>query len=378
MGYSIPLFDLNYDKREEDAIISTLKEKWISSGPKCEELERRFADALGVKYALTVSSCTSALHIALLCAGIQPGDEVIVPSLTFVATANAIRYVGASPVFCDIESLANPTIDPAEIEKLINKKTKAIIVMHYGGFPCAMDRIVELANKYEIKIIEDACHAPMVAYAGKMLGSIGMIGCFSFFSNKNISIGEGGMLVTDDERVYEKAKLLRSHGMTVMSYQRATGHALGYDVVELGYNYRLDDIHAALGIVQLTKLKEDLKRRSKIRKKYLLYLQDFNGVLIPFLDYEGSTSNYIFPIFCRADVSERDRLRSYLKDNGVQTSMHYPPVHQFSIYQSAKRGKMSVTEEYCNGEITLPMYAALSDEHIEYITNLIKKGLMRQ
>ena len=281
----IPLFDLNYDEEEENAVIEVLKSKWISSGPKCIELENKFCKMLDVNYGVAVSSCTAALHLALRCLGIGNGDEVIVPSLTFVATVNAVRYVGADPVFCDIENIDKPVINATDIERLITKKTKAVIVMHYAGFPCDMDKIMSVCNKCNIKVIEDACHGPMSIYHGKKIGSIGEIGCFSFFSNKNISTGEGGMLVTNNKEIFEKAKLLRSHGMTTMSYERASGHSTNYDVVELGYNYRMDDIRASIGIVQLDKLYNDIKRRDFVRSEYYRNLYNISKIIIPFSDW---------------------------------------------------------------------------------------------
>ena len=199
------------------------------------------------------------------------------PSLTFVATANAVRYVRATPVFCDIRGPNDLTIDPEQIDSLITDRTRAIVVMHYGGFPCDMDRILELARKHRLRVVEDACHGPLSEYRGRKLGTIGDIGCFSFFDNKNISTGEGGMLVTDDATFAEQARLLRSHGMTSLSYERASGHSTRYDVVESGYNYRMDDIHAALGIVQLGKLRTDIQRRANVRNNYLEALETLEG-----------------------------------------------------------------------------------------------------
>jgi dTDP-4-amino-4,6-dideoxygalactose transaminase len=265
MEYKIPLFDLNFDEAEERAVVDTLRSKWISTGPKTAEFESKFASMLNVPHAVALANCTVALHLAMKLVGIHAGDEVICPSLTFVATANAIRYVDAVPVFADITSYEDLTIDPLDIEKKISKKTKAIVVMHYGGFACDMDRIMAIAKKHELKVIEDACHGPMSEYKGKKLGTIGDIGCFSFFSNKNISTGEGGMLVTNNSEYFERAKLLRSHGMTSLSYERAKGHSTSYDVVDLGYNYRMDDIRASIGITQLDKLEKEFIKRDQIR-----------------------------------------------------------------------------------------------------------------
>ena len=264
--YKIPLFDLNFDEKEEQAVLSVLKSKWISTGPKTAEFEDKFAKMLNVKHAVALANCTVALHLALKLAGVKKDDEVICPSLTFVATVNSIKYVDATPVFADVTSFENLTISVADIEAKITIKTKAIIVMHYGGFACDMDNIMALAKKYNLKVIEDACHAPFSEYKGKKLGTIGDFGCFSFFSNKNISTGEGGMIVTNCTEDFIRLKLLRSHGMTSMSYERAKGHSTEYDVIESGYNYRMDDIRSAIGIVQLDKIDDDLQERAKIVK----------------------------------------------------------------------------------------------------------------
>lgn len=369
--YQIPLFDLNYGKEEEQAVLETLRSKWISMGPKCVELEKRFAEMLGVEYACAVTNCTAALHLACCVLGIKEGDEVICPSLTFAATVNCIRYVGAVPVFADIYGNDNLCVDAEQIEALITDRTKAIIPMHYAGFPCDMDNIMMLARKYHLYVIEDACHGPLSEYHGRNIGTIGDIGCFSFFSNKNISTGEGGMLVTNNEEIYRKVKLLCSHGMTTMSYQRASGHATNYDIAELGYNYRLDDIRASLGITQLSKLKEDLKKRAQIREWYLRYLSELDFLEIPFKEHQGFVSNYIFPVVLKGSRAEmRDVLREGLHDNGIQTSIHYPAIHRFSVYKEFSR-KLPNTEYVTDNEVTLPMYARLEKEQIEYISDKI-------
>ena len=375
MNYQIPLFNLNFGEEENKAVVDVLNSKWISSGPKTMELEKKFADMLGAKYALAVSNCTAALHLAVLAAGIKPGDEVIVPSLTFVATVNCIKYAGGIPVFCDITSKDNLCIDADKIEQLITSKTKAVICMHYGGFACDLDRIMTVCEKHNIALIEDACHGPMSEYKGKKLGTYGIAGCFSFFSNKNISTGEGGMLVTNDEAVYEKVKLLRSHGMTTMSYERSTGHSTSYDVIGLGYNYRFNDILAGIGIVQLDRLVPDIKKRQNVREKYIKYLGEDQRLIIPFKDYDSISSLYIFPVVLKSGNAEyRDAIRQYLADSGVQTSMHYPPAHRFSIYKDLP-SNLPVTEFVADHEFTIPMYGALTDEEIEYICNQIKAAL---
>ena len=375
MSYKIPLFDLNFDEKEEHAVLETIQSKWISTGPKTAAFEEKFASMLNAKHAVALSNCTVSLHLALKLAGVQAGDEVICPSLTFVATVNSIRYVDAVPVFADVTSYENPTIDPEDIRRKITSKTKAIMVMHYGGFACDMDKIMQIARENNLKVIEDACHGPLSEYKGKKLGTIGDVGCFSFFSNKNISTGEGGMLITNNDEYASRTKLLRSHGMTTMSYERAKGHSTAYDVVELGYNYRMDDIHSSIGLVQLDKIETDLIKRTEVRKLYVKLLSEIPGIIIPFRDYSEFSSNYILPIVLKdGNAEKRDQIRAALAEAGIQTSMHYPAVHRFSIYKEFY-SELPVTDYLVNNLITLPMYSKLTKEQVHYICNTLKKFL---
>lgn len=371
MAYKIPLFNLNFDGKEAQAAADTINSGWISTGPKCEELEKMFVDMFHVNYAVSISNCTDALHLCCLVCGVGPGDEVICPSLTFAASANCIRYAGATPVFCDIVGPEHINIDPKEIEKKITDKTKAILVVHMAGFPCKMDEIMAIAKKHNLKVIEDACHGPLSEYKGKKLGTIGDCAAFSFFSNKNISTGEGGMFISNNKEMADKARLLRSHGMTTMSYQRAGGHATSYDIVELGYNFRLDDIHAAIAIEQLKKLPKDLEQRIAVRNRYIELLSKVENVVVPFADNTEFTSNYIMPIvITKGTVEDRDAIRNKIHEAGVQTSVHYPAIHRFSIYKDYG-AVLPQTEYVTDHEITLPMYAALTMEDVEYIVKVV-------
>lgn len=375
MNFKIPLFDLNFGEEEIQSVVDTIRSNWISTGPKCEELENLFASMLNVKYAITLTNCTCALHLACVVLGIKEGDEVICPSLTFAASVNCIRYVNAIPVFCDIKSYEHINIDAEEIEKLITPKTKAIIVVHMAGFPAEMDKIMGIAKKHNLFVIEDACHGPLSEYKGQKLGTIGDVGCFSFFSNKNISTGEGGMLVTNNEGIAKRVRLLRSHGMTTLSYQRAKGHATAYDVVDLGYNYRMDDLRAALGISQLHRLKKDLEKRARVRAWYLDALNNIDKVIVPFAADNEFVSNYIMPIVLKdSTVDNRNRVREALHAKGIQTSVHYPAVHQFSIYKKYS-GNLPKTDYVADNEITLPMYSKLVERQIQYITACIKEAI---
>ncbi len=373
--YTIPLFDLNYGPEEEQAVLETIRSKWISTGPKTAAFEQAFAEQLGAAHALAVTNCTVSLHLAMKIAGIGPGDEVICPSLTFVATVNAIRYVDAVPVFADIRGSHDLTMDPEDIRSKLTDRTRAIVVMHYAGYPCDMGEIMAIARERGLRVIEDACHGPLSEYGGRKLGTIGDVGCFSFFSNKNLSTGEGGMLVTGESALYEHAKLLRSHGMTTLSYERAKGHSTGYDVVESGYNYRMDDIRASLGLVQLEKLRGDLEQRRQVRHWYEEAFAGMEGVRVPFTGHEGFVSNYIFAIVLDgASAGHREAVRNALHQAGIQTSMHYPPVHRFSIF-SRYATPLPVTDRVADGLITLPMYSRLSKDSVATIAGTLRTVL---
>lgn len=375
MDYKIPLFELNYGKEEEKAILEVIRSKWISMGPEVQKLEKEFSSILKVNHAVALSSCTAALHLALMILGIGKGDEVVVPSLTFVATVNAVRYVGAIPVFADITSYEDFSIDPTAIERKVTSRTKAIIVMHYGGFSCEMDSIMKIASDHDLYVVEDAAHAPNSKYKEKKLGTIGHIGSFSFFSNKNITCAEGGLLVTNNENYAQKAKLLRTHGMTSLSYERAKGHVIDYDVVELGYNYRMDDIRGALALSQFKKIKPDVEKREELRKFYLEELKHIDEIIIPYENHPYKSSNYIFPIILKNGSKEkRDKIRENLAEAGIQTSIHYPAVHRFSIYQQYK-SFLPITDYVTDNEITLPLFYNLKKEKILYISQELNKLL---
>jgi dTDP-4-amino-4,6-dideoxygalactose transaminase len=373
----VPLFDVDLGQEEETAILETLRSKWLSTGPRTAAFEEAFAKAVGAPHAIAVSSGTAALHLALVGCGIGPGDEVIVPSLTFVATANAARYVGADVVFADVRSEQDLTIDPHAIEASITPRTKAIVVMHYAGFPCDMAAIAPLAERHGISIIEDACHGLFSTLSGRKLGTIGRVGCFSFFPNKNMTTAEGGMIVSDDAEIARKVRLLRSHAMTTSSYDRSRGHASSYDVVGIGFNYRLDDLRAALGIVQLSKMPEDIARRAVMRVAYERLLFELDEVTVPFAAASNeSRAHHIMPIILRgADRGYRDRVRVELQERGVQTSVHYPPAHRLSTFSRAA-GSLPITERVGDSLITLPLFKNMTEEQLSYVVESLKTTLV--
>ena len=378
MDWRVPLADVNFGIEEEDAVRQVIRSGWLSMGEVTQAFEREFAAFIGAKHTLAVTNATAALHLACLAAGIGPGDEVIVPSLTFVATANAVRYTGATPVFADLESLDWLNISPASIASRITGRTRAILVVHYAGYPCDMPAIQEIAHRHNLVVLEDSAHAIGSELDGRKLGTWGSIGCYSFFSNKNMTTGEGGMLVTDDDTLAERLRILRSHGMTSLSWDRHQGHAWSYDVVDLGYNYRIDEMRSALGRVQLGKLPSYNQRRQHLTALYRELLTELAPeVQMPFGEERGTSCYHILPILLPSGT-DRIHFMEGLKSHGVQTSIHYPPVHQFQIYHDdwQKRGaSLPVTEEAAARQVTLPLYPTMRDEQVEWVAQAIKETL---
>jgi dTDP-4-amino-4,6-dideoxygalactose transaminase len=371
------LSEIDVGEEEASAVAEVVRSKWLSMGPRTEEFEGRFADACGVRYAIAVSNCTAALHLALKGLGIGPGDEVLVPSYTFVASANAILYQGAAPVFVDISGPGDLNLSVTDLEAKVGPRTAAILPVHIAGYAADMDRIMDIAERRGLPVIEDACHAigarfeggPGSRLTGRKLGSIGTAGCFSFFANKNLVTGEGGMIVTNDDRLAETARRCRSHGMTKSSWDRASGRATDYDVVDLGYNYRSTELMAALGLIQLAKLEKANMKRRHLALRYRQRLADCPFVTLPFSDRQDESSHHIFPILL-SDGARRPLFRRLLQEQGVQSSVHYPPVHLFTQYAercSGQHGGLDMTTSVSEREVTLPLHPLLREDDIDTI-----------
>ena len=377
MKWKISLSELNFDQREQKVVDQVIKRQWLTMGETVERLETNFAAFTGAKYAIALSSGTAALHLAVIVLGVKPGDEVIVPSLSFVASSNAILYAGAKPVFVDISALDDFNLSCEEAEKKITARTKAIMVVHYGGYLADMDRIRRIARRHKLFIIEDSAHAIGADLNSKMAGTLGDVGCFSFFSNKNMATGEGGMIVTDNGRLAGKIKLLRSHGMTSMTLNRFKGHAHSYDVVDLGYNYRMTEISAALGILQLKKLPPANRKRKALTDLYMSNLEGTGGLSIPFQGYPRKSSHHLFPILLDRRVNRR-QFMELLKKEGIQSSIHYPPIHRFSYYRrnlKRRQEELPLTEHVGAHEVTLPLYPLLKRKEVAFICERIKRIL---
>jgi dTDP-4-amino-4,6-dideoxygalactose transaminase len=366
MKWKIPLFDVDIGVEEIRAVESVLKSRWITMGEVTKGFEREFSAFAGGGTAIAVNSCTAALHLACLALGLGPGDEVVCPTMTFVATANAIRYAGAIPIFADIESLDCLNLTAKTIADCMTPRTGAIMLVHFAGYPCDMESICRLAQSRGIPVIEDCAHAPGASIEGRSLGLWGEIGCFSFFSNKNMTTGEGGMLLAKNPDLAAKLNLLRSHGMTSVTLDRYKGHAFSYDVVALGYNYRTTEINAAIGRVQLKMLMERNERRRALALRYRMKLGEIPGVTVPFQNHIGTPSYHIMPVLLPESVS-RQTVMEALRDAGIQTSIHYRPVHTFTAYKGFSSRALPNSEIVGNREITLPLYPSMTFQDVDYV-----------
>jgi dTDP-4-amino-4,6-dideoxygalactose transaminase len=350
---------------------------WWSMGPRVEEFERAFGAFVDARHALAVANGTAALHLALLAAGVGPGDEVVLPSLNFVAAANAVAHTGAVPVFCDVRGPDDLNLDPEDLEAAVGERTKAVVVLHYAGFPCDMDAVRDMAERRGVLVVEDAAHAPGGTYRGERCGTLGLVACFSFFSNKNMPVGEGGMIVTNDDGVAERVRLLRSHGMTTLTWERQKGHAAGYDVVAQGFNYRLDELRAAMGHAQLLRLPAENAARARIAGRYREALHGVKELTMPFgSSEEGTTSSHHLVVVLLPDGTARDEVRAALTEARIQTSVHYPPIHGFTFYEElGRRRPLPQTEAVAGRILTLPLYAHMSDEQVDLVVNALLNAL---
>ncbi|MCE1197042.1 DegT/DnrJ/EryC1/StrS family aminotransferase [bacterium] len=377
MDWKVQLFQLNYDQREYDAVMATLKSNWITMGQRTIDFEAAYAAELGQESkCLAVANGTAALHIAVLAAGVKPGDEVIVPSLTFIADLNSVRVSGANVVLADVTSKTDWAMNPADIEAKITPKTKAVMIVHYAGYACDMDAIVDICKRHGVRLIEDCAHSNGGAYKGRKLGTFGDLSAWSFFSNKNLAVGEGGMVATRDPELFKKCKNLRSHGMTVASFDRLQGRAVTYDVQEPGFNYRIDEIRASLGLVQLAKLPEANASRARLVHRYFSRLDKIPGLVLPFRHYDRGTPTYhIMPVLL-PENADRGRLIEFMKEDGIQTSVHYPSIQSFTAYKDIV-GPTPVAEYISEHELTLPLYPTMTAAEVDLVCDSVEKNLPR-
>lgn len=369
----IPYGRQSINEDDIKAVEEVLRSDFLTTGPKIAEFERKFADYVGAKYAVAVSNGTAALHIACMAAGIGKGDEIITTPITFAASANCALYCGATPVFADIDPVTY-NISPESVESHVTERTKAIIPVHYTGQTCDMDAIHKIADKYNLIVIEDAAHAVGAEYKGKKIGSLSDMTEFSFHPVKHITCGEGGIVTTNREDLYEKLKLFRTHGIT---REEKLLHKVDgpwyYEQIDLGYNYRMTDIQATLGISQLGRIDKFLEKRRKIAAKYDEAFRDFNGIDIPKQAEYSNSAYHLYVI--KVDKSIRKELFEYLRANNIGVNVHYIPVYTFPYYREHgyENVKCENAEKLYESIISVPIYYDLSDEEQDYVIDKIKE-----
>ena len=367
------------DETEIEAVSQVLASKWISSGARVREFERAFAEYLGVKHAIAVSSCTAALHLSLVVSGISIGDEVITTPYTFTATAEAIRYVGAKPVFVDIEpDTLNINID--NIEQAITPKTKAIIPVHIAGLPCEMDELQSICHKYNLILIDDAAHALPTQYNGQFIGNLGNLSAFSFYANKNLTTAEGGMITTNNDAYAGQLQTMRLHGIDKDAWSRQSRRSVWrYDITSEGYKYNMTDIQAAMGLCQLMKLNKQHEHRRNIAEIYQNELQKIPQISPPFVpENENEHSWHLYII--QLQETDRDEFVDTLRAENIECSVHYIPLHLFDFYQKQygyKEGDFPYAEEVFERVVSLPLHPGLSNDDvytvIEAISNILEE-----
>lgn len=366
----IPYGHQSLNNEDFSEVLKILKSDWLTQGPKAVEFEKALAKYCNAKYSVVTSSGTAALHLAYLAAELKKGDEIITTPNTFVATTNMLLAIGAKPVFCDIR-LDTYNIDESKIEKLITSKTKAIVPVHFAGHPCEMDKILKLAKKHKLLVIEDASHALGAKYKNKRVGSLSDMSIFSFHPVKPITTGEGGAILTNNKNFYKKLLLLRNHGM-----QKDKN---GFNITtELGYNYRMTDMQATLGVSQLKKLSSFIKKRNQITKWYERELKNVKEINIPKQTGNITHGWHIYVIRTK-NSNARMKLANHLKKKGVGVNFHYPAVYSHPYYQKNgyKKIKLTNEEEYQNSCITLPIYPQLTKKQIKYIGMQVRKFFMK-
>jgi len=360
--YYVQLANPYLGEADAKAVYEVVRSGRLSQGPRVEEFEERFAEYIGAKQAVAVFNGTAALHLALAAIGVDQGDEVLVPSFSFVSTANVVLFQKAKPVFCDIRP-DTYNLDPDEIEGKMTTRTKAIMPVHYAGQVADMKPIMEIAEKRGISVIEDAAEAHGSTYDGRKAGTLGDAGCFSFYPNKNMTTGEGGMITTDDDDLAERLRMMRSHGQ-----DRRYHHIL------LGYNYRMTELQAALGIVQLGRLEESIENRIEIADRYSEELSSLRGVETPTVR-KGDRHTYMLYTL---RVPRRDRIRAYLEEKGVETRIAFPPIHLQPLYKELygyRGGELPVTEEAGDSVLSIPIYFGLEEEKQDYVVNHLREAL---
>jgi perosamine synthetase len=375
----IPYGRQSIDEEDIQAVVAALQSDWLTTGPKVPEFEQALARSTDSQYGVAVSSGTAALHAAMYAIGIGPGDEVIVPPLTFAASANCVVFQRGTPIFCDVEP-DTLLIDPKQIEEKITKRTKAVIAVDYGGQPCDYDTIRAITDKHSLNLVADACHALGAYYKGRPVGSLADLSTFSFHPVKHITTAEGGMITTDDPHLAQKMRVFRNHGITSDHHQREVQVSWFYEMVDLGYNYRLTDIQCALGISQLGKLPTWIERRQAIARRYNEFFSQLPAVK-PLAQRENVLNSYHLYVI-KVDFTqlrtERAELFARLRHKGIGVSVHYVPVHLHPFYQrnfGTRLGMCPAAEAAYEQILSLPIYVGMTDADVETVCATLQNVL---
>lgn len=374
----VPFHRASMEEAEIEAVIEVLKSGWLTSGPRVKEFEAAFANYVGAAHALAVNSCTSALHLALSVSGIGEGDEVIVPTMTFASTGETVLYQRAVPILvdCAADSLH---IDVTQIERAITPRTRAVIPVHYAGYACEMDGILELAQRYNLTVIEDAAHAFPSRYRGRMVGTIGHLTCFSFYATKTVTTGEGGMITTANSEFADRLRLLALHGISRDAWNRYTAQGTWrYDISEMGYKYNLTDMQAALGLAQLAKAEELRLRRAAIAGQYSAAISSMETFIAPPEPHDANHAWHLYVVRVNAASLKigRDQVIDELKKRGVGTSVHFIPLHLHSLYQRQlgyRTGQFPRAEAHFEMAISLPLFPSMTHEDVCHVISTLKE-----
>lgn len=376
--WRVGLTEISLAEAEVEAVLDTLRSGWLTMGPRTHELEEAFRATTGSEHAVAVSSGTAALHLACLAAGVGSGDEVIAPALSFVADAHAGRCAGGDAVLADCASLDEPLLDPDQVERRMTDRTTAVIAVHMFGCPADTDALRSLCEERDVALIEDCAEADGGRLRdGSPAGTAGICGCFSFFSKTQLGVGEGGIVVTDDEEFAGRLRMLRSHAMTSVTWDRHRGHAETYDVTDLGFNYRIDEPRASLAHARLARLEEALAELRRVATAYRDRLTDVDGVQVPFPDeWVELSGHFAFPVLV-ADRDTRDSVREALHGSRIQTTF-YPALTQLSEYKpTEKDGAMPIAEEFADRHLALPFSSHLDDETVGLVVDELQRALGR-
>jgi perosamine synthetase len=372
----IPYGRQEIDDDDVAAVVEVLRSDWLTTGPAVERFETAFAALVGAQHAVAVNNGTAALHVAMLAAGVGPGDEVIVPTLTFAASANAVRYVGATVRFCDVRP-GTLSIDVNQAAQLVNARTRAIVVVDYAGIPCDLDDVMRLAAEHGLVVIEDACHAVGATYRGRRVGSIAHLSTFSFHPVKHLTTGEGGMVTTADPELDRRLRRLRNHGIDSDFRQRESAGTWEYDVVELGFNFRLSDINAALGASQVTKVLAWVERRRELADRYRDLLSDVPVSVLREPDHVRA-SWHLFPVLLNTGegAPERSDVFAALRAVGLGVNVHYRPLHLHTTFRNgSSEQQFPVAEDAYSRLLSLPMWHGLRDDEQERVVEELARCL---